>query len=296
MRASRFSPSDARLLDRLTLSGSAMTAPFLASGLRRTRVRGSGLEFHDYRPYQPGDDPRSIDWTVEARLQQLVVRVSRADGHARLHVLVDGSASMGIGSPAKLACAARIAAALCYVAARRRDAAGVSVFDSTVRSYVPPASARTHLFRTLHALESIEPAGETDLDRALEHYAAVARGPGLVAVLSDYFVPGAGIRGLQALLHRDLVPAILQVVAREEIAPGLDDDAEVFDVERPDGPAFAVDGGEVSAYKALLAAQEASLRSFSASHRCPYLRIESAASLEEMLAAAEAAGLLTAVV
>jgi uncharacterized protein (DUF58 family) len=290
------SPSDARLLDRLTLSGGSVAAPLSATGMRRTRLRGSGLEFHDYRPYQPGDDPRSIDWTVEGRLQQLVVRVSRADGHTRLHVLVDGSASMGIGNPTKLACAARFAAAVCYVAARRRDAAGVSVFDTSVRSYTPPASARAHLFRALHTLGSLTAAGASDLDRALEHYAALAHGPGLVTVFSDYFVEGAGLRGLQALMHRDLMPAIVQVVAGEELSPDVDDGAELFDVEHPEGSTLAVDAARIASYRLRMANQEAMLREFSARHRCPYLQVESGATLESMLAAAEAAGLMAAVV
>jgi hypothetical protein len=172
----------------------------------------------------------------------------------------------------------------------------VSVFDASVRSYMPPASARTHLFRALHTLGSLRAFGASDLDRALEHYAAVAHGPGLVTVLSDFFVDGAGLRGLQALLHRDLVPAIVQVVANEELHPNVDDGAELFDVEHPEGSTLAVDAAGIASYRARIANQQAVLREFSARHRCPYLQVTSGATLEAMLGAAEAAGLLSAVV
>ena len=110
---------------------------------------GSSLEFQDYRHYQPGDDLRSIDWTVDARLRQLVVRVFSAEGRLQLHLLVDISRSMTAGVPDKLQCAKKLAAALCYIAVARRDASGVATFDDTVRSYVGPAAGRAQMDREL---------------------------------------------------------------------------------------------------------------------------------------------------
>jgi hypothetical protein len=133
--------NDTGLLERLALRADATAIRPGAGGVRRTRGRGPGTEFHEFRPYQPGDDLRTVDWTVEARLHQLVVRVPRAHGHLRVHVLVDVSASMSIGEPAKLACAAQVAAAVCYIAARHRDAAGVSTFRERITSYMPRLKA-----------------------------------------------------------------------------------------------------------------------------------------------------------
>src|SRR3977135_3167513 len=126
------SAHEVRQLEHLTLAhGSAQSA----AGSRHARPRGHGLEFRDYRHYQPGDDPRVIDWNVHARLGQLVVRVFRAEGQLRLHLLVDTSASMSVGAPSKLACAARLAAALAYVAVERRDAVGLATFDEEIRTH-----------------------------------------------------------------------------------------------------------------------------------------------------------------
>jgi uncharacterized protein (DUF58 family) len=287
-------PDEARLLDRLTLGGNSSSVLPSAAGVRRARTRGAGLEFHEYRRYQAGDDPRSIDWTVEARLRQLVVRVSRAEGHVRLHVLIDSSASMSVGTPDKLACARRIAAALCYVAVERRDAAGVSTFGEGVRTYMPPVAGRAQLFRAFEAIASLTPSGASSIEHALESYAAAVRGPGLVAVLSDFFEPGAGLRGLQSLLHRNLTPAVVQIVAREEMAPHFVGDTELVDIEQAGGPALIVDERAITAYQARLDEQETSLRSFCATHGCPYARVESDASFQQLLAAVEAGGLLGA--
>ena len=282
---------DASLLDRLTLGAGASPVLPTGAGMRRARTRGAGIEFHDYRSYQPGDDPRGIDWTVEARLRQLVVRVTRGEGHIRLHVLLDASASMSIGNPAKLSCAARVAAALCYVAVERRDAAGVSTFREGIATYMPPAEGRAPLFRAFEILAAVVPGGRSAIDRALEQYAAAVRGPGLVVVLSDFFEPGAGMQGLQALLHRGLTPAVLQVVSRDELSPDVEEDTELIDVEH-DRSSLIVDRGALAAYRERLAQHEATLRTFCATHGCPWARIRSDMSFRELLAVLQASGLL----
>src|ERR1044071_6035522 len=154
-----FSAEVARVLNRLMLGAGAAAPTAGARALPpapgpRGRPRGAGLEFQEYRHYEPGDDPRSIDWTVEARLRQLVVRVARADGHVRLHVLIDGSASMGLGEPDKWSCASSVGAALCYIAQERRDTAGLAIFDSEVRGYQAPGAGGAELFRALSLIDT----------------------------------------------------------------------------------------------------------------------------------------------
>jgi uncharacterized protein (DUF58 family) len=288
------SADEARLLDRLTVSSASATASVSAGGLRRARARGPGLEFHEYRHYEPGDDPRSIDWTVEARLRQLVVRVSRAVGDLRVHTLVDVSASMRIGTPDKLSCAARIAAALCYVAIERRDAAGVSTFDHRIRTHLPPSTGRPQLFHVLESLQGLQATEASSIDAALLSYGAAVRGPGVVVVLSDFFEPGAGLAGLRSLLGRGLTPAVVQVVASQELRPMVDDEVELLDVEEaPDrhaSPRVVVDAAAVEVYRMRLAEHADSLRSFCSSRHLPWVRVESDAPFATWLSALETGG------
>lgn len=287
-----FTAQDARVLDGLTLGGSTASAVASAAGIRRARTRGAGVEFHEYRHYQPGDDPRSIDWTVEARLQQLVVRVARAEGDLRLHLLVDVSQSMSLGEPDKMSCAARLAAALSYVAIERRDVAALATFDETVRTFLPPTAGRAQLFRALDVLTRLTPSGPSSIDRALRHYGAAVRGPGLVAVISDFLEPGAGLQGLRFLLHRGLTPAIVQVVAREELSPAFADDTELVDVEHP-GRRLVISPAMIAGYTQRLARHVDSLRTFCRANRLPWLQIESATSFKSMVAQLEASGILS---
>jgi uncharacterized protein (DUF58 family) len=293
---SMLSPDHARLLDRLTIGAGPASAGTSSAGLRRARTRGAGLEFHEYRHYQPGDDPRSIDWTVEARLNQLVVRVCQAEGDLRLHVLIDVSASMTIGTPDKLSTAAIVTAALNYVAIERRDAAGVSTFDDTVRTFMPPSRGRGQLFRVLELLQSITASGRSSIDHALLQYGAAVHGPGLVAVVSDFFEPGAGLQGLRYLLHRGLTPAVVQIVAPDELHPALGEDVELVDIEDTTGPSLVVGAGMVDAYRRRLERHTESLRAFCLAQGLVWVRLESGTPFMSMLSAFETAGLFTATV
>jgi uncharacterized protein (DUF58 family) len=284
---------ETQILDRLAVAGQpAMTAP-AASGLRRARHRGTGLEFHEYRHYQPGDDPRSIDWTVEARLRQLVVRVARADGHLTLHALLDVSESMNVGTPTKLACGKKVAAALTYISIERRDHAAVSSFTHEVVSHVPPASGRTQLFRIFNTLESQSSSGRSAIDEALIAYGSGVRGPGLVAVLSDFFDARSDLRGLRFLLHRGLLPAVVQIVSEEELRPILPDGAEIADIEDDSTPPLVADAAMLRAYETRMAEHSAALQAFCLHNGLPWVRIQSNASFGDVLTSIEGAGLLS---
>ncbi len=282
---------DARLLDRMAI-GSLAPAAAAWSGSRRTRVRGSGLEFHEYRHYQQGDDPRSIDWTAEARLRQLVVRVSRAEGGARVHLLVDTSGSMAIGSPSKLACARTMAAGLAYVAIARRDTASACTFDASIRHHLAPAAGWPQLARLISLLDTAEAAGASRLDDALLAFGAAVRGPGLVIVLSDFLEPGQGAAGFAFLRHQGLTPAAIQILAPEEIEPDLVEETELVDVERPDAAPLVVDAAMVEDYRRRLAEHCTALRDICLSQQVAWTRITSTMTFRQQIGQLEQAGLL----
>lgn len=285
------SREEVRLLSGLSLGAGASVSPSLSATLRRARVRGSGLEFHEYRHYEPGDDPRSIDWTVEARLRQLVVRVARADGHVALHALVDASASMALGAPDKLACARRIAATLCYVALERRDTAGVATFASDVRTLIRPAGGRGQFHRAVTALAAEQAAGASDIGKALMRYGATVHGPGLAVVISDFLSPDRGITGFEYLLHKGLSPAAVQILAPEETDPSFLD-AELIDAEDPGAAALPADQSSITAYRLRLATHLEELRAFCAERGIPLARVSSSDRYEAIVHELERIGLV----
>jgi uncharacterized protein (DUF58 family) len=286
------SAQEARQLDRLAIGASAPPPAAGGAGHRYGAAPGHGVDFHDYRRYEPGDDPRRIDWAVAARHSQLVVRRFRVEARVRLHLLLDISRSMTLGAPVKLDCALKLAAALSYVAIARGDDVGLTTFDDEIRSHVPVRSGRAQLFRVLEALGAATGGRRSSLDRSLMAYGSVTQGPGLVVVLSDFFDADATWDGARFLLHRGLTPAFVQIVSDEELAPSIDDEVELIDIERPDASSVIVDASALVAYQARMHALSNRLSEFCFSNRLPWLRLVSSMPFDMMLAAGLRGGLL----
>ena len=285
------SPAETEQLHRLAIEGSASPLA-AASGRHVSRTRAFNAEFHEFRAYQPGDDLRSIDWTVASRLRQLVVRTGRADGPVTLHLLVDTSLSMSIGTPSKLTCAAKLAGALSYLAVARRDPVGVATFDDDVRVYLPPKGGRPQLFRVFEILQVLTAGGRSAADRAIMNFANLRRGPGVVVIISDFFQSGEIGEALEYLIFRGLTPAVVQVVADEELAPVIDGEVELGDIEDPSQEPVVVDAAAIAPYLVEMERLSASLRAFGTAHRAPSLRLRSSLSFNDLLTSALQAGLI----
>jgi uncharacterized protein (DUF58 family) len=283
------SADEARQLDRLAIAAGT-AAP--VAGRRAVRTRGQSVEFHDFRGYQPGDDPRSIDWTVHARLRQLVVRIFQAEGRVPVHLLVDTSASMRAGRPSKLAAAAKAAATLAYIADRRRDPLSLATFDDEIGTHIAAGCGRAQLFRVFGALEFMEARGPSSLDRALTRYGAAVRGPGLAVVLSDFFDPGLTLDGVRYLLARGLRVALVQVLASDELDPRIEGDEEIVDLEDPSAAPIVVNRGALEAYHAHMRRASADLHSFAADRRLPFVRLVSSGGVRQIVSGCSSAGLI----
>lgn len=284
---------ECRLLDGLAIGANDAAPQARPAGARVARTRGFSTEFDDFRRYQPGDDPRTIDWTVHARLGQLVVRVFRGDARLRVHLLIDRSGSMGVGTPNKLMAATRIAAALAYVADGAHEEFGLATLDDTIRQVLTPAAGRWQLQHVLGMLQTVVADGRSSLGRALADYASLVRGPGVVVVMSDFFDEGGPISGLRALLHRGLVPAVVQIVASEDLDPDGTDEVEIVDSEDDQRPPIVVDGRAVRAYHERVEQLSSELATYCHSNGLPYVRVDASLDFERVLQACLPAGLLT---
>ena len=128
----------------------------LQRGEQASRFRGAGIDFEDLRPYQPGDDPRRIDWRVTARLRKTFVRVYGETRQAALWVVVDRGASMRFGTRTRLKAtqAARWGALLLSGATRAHEAIALSLLDGEQHISHTPRAGRAALYATLDAMRA----------------------------------------------------------------------------------------------------------------------------------------------
>ena len=224
------------------------------SGARRSRSRGTSAEFAEHRPYFPGDDVRRIDWNAYARLEELELRLFVAEDDLSLYLLVDTSASMGLGAPPKLEVAKRLAAGLAYVGLSGSERVAVLPFASGASRPLAPSRGRKRVGPLLRYLDELAPSGTTDLARAVEQFLARAPRPGLVVVLSDFLDPAGFSRPLDRLLASKHEPALFQVLDREELDPTPGGDLELTDAETGRKVEVSLDPRALRAYRARLAA------------------------------------------
>ena len=171
-------------LERLRLAARKLT-PGALRGEHRSKRRGRGMEFADYRPYVPGDDIRDLDWGAYLRFDKLLLRLLEEEGDLPLYLLVDASASMTLPDGIKFDRARQMAAAFAYIALNHHDRVHLVVFDQGVRADSGALRGSGQIVRILRQLEAIESTGATDLRLALTRFFSVRRRPGLLVVLSD---------------------------------------------------------------------------------------------------------------
>lgn len=188
-------------------------------GERRSPNRGVGMEFADYRVYEPGDDLRHVDWNIYARLGRLFIKLFHADEGLPLALLVDNSQSMEFGSPTKLVCAKQITAALGYIALGHADSVAVYTCAERLSAVLPPTSGTLQFSRLTNSLTAIGANGQTRLTECLRQLPMYQRHPCTVVILSDFLDPGGYEQGFKLLIGRGFSLFAIHLVSPEEITP-----------------------------------------------------------------------------
>lgn len=147
-------------IKELTLSA-RMTIDSFLRGVNKSAAKGTGLEFSQYRSYQPGDDLRSLDWKIFARSDRYYIRESETETNLSVNFLIDASASMNHfdGDFSKFAYAKYLAACLAYLCNMQGDAIGLYLFKEDGVFSLAPRRSFQHLSRLLYQLEQVEAGG-----------------------------------------------------------------------------------------------------------------------------------------
>jgi uncharacterized protein (DUF58 family) len=178
-----------------------MVVEGFCSGRHRSPHKGFSVEFKEHRPYAAGDEIRHLDWKIFGKTDRLFIREYEDETNVRAHILLDASGSMRYGGSqqSKFAYAQRLAACLAYLLIRQQDAVGLVVFDTAVRTVVPPRARTGHLRALLDAMEQASPGGETALGPVFDSLAPRFRRRSMLLVVSDCFGDLNGL--LNALAH-----------------------------------------------------------------------------------------------
>ncbi len=206
-----------REVRRIDVQSRRLVAGAMAGGYLSV-FRGSGIEFEEVREYVQGDDPRSVDWNVSARMGRPFVKKYRDERERTVVFLLDLSASMtgGFGVWSARQTAARVCACLALSAARNGDKTGLVTFGEEVHSCVPPRRGPAHALRIVRDCLALPGRGTTSVGPALEFAVHALRRRAIVFLVTD-FLSGGWERPLTVCARRhDVIAVRIQV---PELAP-----------------------------------------------------------------------------
>lgn len=250
---------------------------------RRSRQVGSSLEFADYRNYSWGDEPRTIDWAVYARLDRLFVKLFEQERDLDVHFLIDASASMH-WAPAKLDQARRIAAALAYVALANLDRVNVCCFGESLGEDTGLLRGKPQFHTILDYLRAAPPPGaKTSLLTSLRAFTQRMKRTGLVFVLSDFLDPAGYEEPLSLLRHHQFEVHLVHVLAPEETAPTLLGDLRLTECETGETNEITVSEALVSDYRAAFSAWLDELEQFCLRRAIGYARAGTEVPFEDLV-------------
>lgn len=194
------------------------------AGEYHSQFKGRGMAFSEVREYQPGDDVRSIDWNVTARLNKPYVKVFEEERELTVMLLVDvsGSRNFGTISQMKRDMMAEVAATLAFSTIANNDKVGVIFFSDKVEKFIPAKKGKTHVLHIIRELLSYEPSSRgTDMAQALQYFSNAQKRHCTAFLISDFIGSGAIYKPLLIASNRHEVNAIQIYDRREAELPNI---------------------------------------------------------------------------
>ena len=159
------------------------------AGEYHSQFKGRGMAFSEVREYQPGDDVRSIDWNVTARLNRPYIKVFEEERELTVMLLVDvsGSRNFGTLTQFKRDMMAEVAATLAFSTIENNDKVGVIFFSDKIEKYIPAKKGKTHVLHIIRELLTFEPtSSRTDITSALQYFANAQKRRCTAFLISDF--------------------------------------------------------------------------------------------------------------
>ena len=194
------------------------------AGEYHSQFKGRGMAFSEVREYQPGDDVRSIDWNVTARLNKPYIKVFEEERELTVMLLVDvsGSRNFGTLSQMKRDMMAEVAATLAFSTIANNDKVGVIFFSDKIEKFIPAKKGKTHVLHIIRELLSFEPQSTgTNIAQALQYFANAQKRHCTAFLISDFIDAGNMYQPLMIASNRHEVNAIQIYDRREAELPNV---------------------------------------------------------------------------
>jgi uncharacterized protein (DUF58 family) len=240
-------------------------------GERKSRRRGSSVEFAEHRNYTVGDDLRHIDWNVYGRLDKLFLKLFLEEEDLHVYTLLDTSLSMDFGTPTKLRYGKQVAAALSFIGLVNHDRVLVDTFSAGLEQGLHGIRGRSQMWRIVQYLDRIAASGNSDLTSAAHEFAIRHAGKGVVMVISDFLDRRGYQDALRYLLARNMDIYVIHILSQEEVDPDLVGDLRLVDAEDDEIAEVTMSAPLLKRYKDTLNAFVGGLKEWCTSRGITYI-------------------------
>jgi uncharacterized protein (DUF58 family) len=220
--------SNMELVARLVVEG-------FITGLHKSPYHGFSVEFAEHRQYMPGDEIRHIDWKIYGKTDRYYIKQFEEETNLKSYIVLDASKSMAYASPgrmSKLEYASYITAALAQLMIQQRDAVGLTIYDDSIRSFMPPHATKSYLKEILRQLETTVAGNRTSTAGSLHQIAERIKRRGLVIILSDLLdKPSEVMTAIRHFRHKKNEVIVMQILDPMERSFDFGRDAVFRDLE-----------------------------------------------------------------
>lgn len=253
-----------------------------ASGNRKSRAKGSSVEFSDYREYSIGDDFKRIDWNAYGRFEKLFIKLFMEEREAPIHIFLDNSKSMDWGEPNKSIVSRRLAAALSYISLSSYDRVSLVCMNNAVDKYKPDLRGKNSFSQILNLMESLEYTGTTDIYNTISKF-NLKNGKGISIVISDLFTQGNLLDMINYLQYKKQEIYICHILAPQEVEPEIGMSLRLIDVETSEFRDVTASPDLIKSYKKVYKKFITNIEEKCKSRGVNYIFMESSVPIEKMV-------------
>lgn len=252
------------------------------SGSRKSRSKGSSVEFSDYREYADGDDFRRIDWNAYGRFEKLYVKLYMEEREARVNIFLDISKSMNWGNPHKGTQAKRLAAALGYIALSNFDRVSIYAVNSKLSSCRKSMHAKAAFWEMLRFLEELPYYGTTTLNAGIKEFDG-SGGSGISFVISDLMSTDGVQDAIKYLQYHKQDVVLCHLLAPQEVNPPLHGSIRLVDVETGEVKDITVTHRLLQSYQTVLNRFIDDFKEFSYKRGLSYVQLSTDTGVDSMI-------------
>lgn len=255
-----------------------------AQGGRKSKVRGTSVEFSDFREYVHGDDFRRVDWNTYGRFEKLFIKLFMEEREGNFSIFIDSSKSMDFGKFNKGDLALKIAAALSYLGINNLDRVRIGILKEEGAEILKASRGKESFLKIIKGLEDLEFSGRTNLKKSIIKSNFTSKG--MTIIISDFLIPD-GEKDIENIVkyltYKKQQVVFIQILCEEEMNPEVVGTKNIIDVETKEEVKVSITPKIIKLYQEKIKEQEDMIRTITRKYGGIFIKINSEEDIEKII-------------